>query len=79
MRESEEARHVIRVTYKFDQIRTALRENGWFKARQAGSHEVYRHPTRSGIVVVAGGNAEPVAPGTLSSILRQAGLKKEDL
>ncbi|MGA3023682.1 MAG: type II toxin-antitoxin system HicA family toxin [Bryobacteraceae bacterium] len=59
--------------------RKALRANGWFKVRQTGSHEIYRHPTRSGIVVVAGRDAEAIASGTLSSILRQSGLKKEDL
>lgn len=67
------------MTYKFSQIRRALRAHGWSKVRQTGSHEIYRHATRSGIVVVAGRDTEPVAPGTLNSILRQSGLTKEDL
>jgi predicted RNA binding protein YcfA (HicA-like mRNA interferase family) len=67
------------MTYTFGQIRKASRVNGWMKVRQTGSHEIYRHTARSGIVVVAGRDAEPVAHGTLNSILRQSGLKKEDL
>jgi predicted RNA binding protein YcfA (HicA-like mRNA interferase family) len=60
-------------------VRKALRAEGWSKVRQTGSNEIYRHPTRSGIVVVAGRDAEMIAHGTLNSILRQSGLKKEDL
>jgi predicted RNA binding protein YcfA (HicA-like mRNA interferase family) len=67
------------VTYKFRQVRRALRSNGWSKVRQTGSHEIYRHPTRSGIVVVAGRNSETVPRGTLDGIMKQAGLSKEDL
>ncbi|MGA2186388.1 MAG: type II toxin-antitoxin system HicA family toxin [Bryobacteraceae bacterium] len=55
------------MTYTFGQVRKALRASGWSKV------------ARSGIVVVAGRDAEPIGHGTLNSILRQSGLKKEDL
>ncbi|MHB9078990.1 MAG: type II toxin-antitoxin system HicA family toxin [Pirellulaceae bacterium] len=42
---------------------------------QKGSHRQYKHPVKSGRVTVAGHPVDDVAPGTLNSILRQAGLK----
>ena len=35
----------------------------------------YKHPTKPGLVTVAGSENDDPAPGTLSSILKQAGLK----
>jgi predicted RNA binding protein YcfA (HicA-like mRNA interferase family) len=52
-----------------------LREDGWVLTRIRGSHEQYRHPTKPGLVTVAGKPNDDVAPGTLNSILKQAGLK----
>jgi len=49
------------------------------KVRQEGSHEIYRHASRRGIVVVAGKNSETVPPGTLRNILKSSGLTMEDL
>lgn len=52
-----------------------LRDDGWMLARTRGSHEQYRHPTKPGLVTVASKPNDDVAPGTLNSILKQAGLK----
>ncbi len=52
-----------------------LREDGWFHVRTKGSHRQLKHPTKPGRVTVAGAPADDVAPGTLNSILAQAGLK----
>ncbi|HEV3505727.1 MAG TPA: type II toxin-antitoxin system HicA family toxin, partial [Actinomycetes bacterium] len=52
-----------------------IEADGWRLARQTGSHRQFRHPTRPGTVTVAGKPSTDVPPGTLSSILRQAGLK----
>jgi len=54
-----------------------LRDDGWFLVRTRGSHRQFRHARKIGRVTVAGGNADNLAPGTLNSILKQAGLKKE--
>ena len=67
------------MSYKFVRVRTALRKAGWNKVRQDGSHEIYRHATLRGIVVVAGKDSDTVPVGTLNSILKQSGLTKEDL
>jgi predicted RNA binding protein YcfA (HicA-like mRNA interferase family) len=52
-----------------------LRKDGWYVRRTRGSHRVLKHPTKTGVVVVAGGLAQDVAPGTLKSIWRQAELE----
>ncbi|MBI2816296.1 MAG: type II toxin-antitoxin system HicA family toxin [Acidobacteria bacterium] len=59
-------------------VRDAIRlieKDGWVLKRTRGDHRVYRHPTKPGIVVVPGHHGADLAPGTLSSILKQAGLK----
>ena len=52
-----------------------LAEHGWYLARTRGSHRQLKHPTRPGLVTVAGKSSDEIAPGTLNSILKQAGLK----
>ncbi len=55
------------------QIVKMIQAAGWTKARQAGSHMIFAHPTKTGTVTVpAGRNSVPL--GTFLSILRQAGL-----
>lgn len=52
-----------------------LENDGWLLERTRGSHRQYKHPTKPGTVTVAGKLGVDVPPGTLNSILRQAGLK----
>ena len=52
-----------------------LRDDGWYLARQRGSHQQYKHPTKRGLVTVAGKPNDDLAPGTLNSILKQTELK----
>jgi len=52
-----------------------LEDDGWTMVAQRGSHRQFRHPTKQGRVTVAGHPKDDLAPGTLNSILRQAGLK----
>jgi predicted RNA binding protein YcfA (HicA-like mRNA interferase family) len=52
-----------------------LADDGWYLARIRGSHRQLRHPTKTGSVTVAGKPSDDLAPGTLNSILKQAGLK----
>lgn len=53
-----------------------LAHDGWFQVRQKGSHRQLHHPTKPGTVTVAGKPSVEVPPGTLNSILKQAGLKQ---
>jgi predicted RNA binding protein YcfA (HicA-like mRNA interferase family) len=52
-----------------------LEDDGWSVARQRGSHRQFKHANKLGLVTVAGQPGDDVAPGTLNSILKQAGLK----
>jgi predicted RNA binding protein YcfA (HicA-like mRNA interferase family) len=51
-----------------------LRDDGWYLARTRGSHHQYRHPGKPGLVTVPGRPGDHVAPKTLKSIRKQAGL-----
>ena len=52
-----------------------LRNDGWYLARTRGSHQQYKHPSKPGLVTIAGGPNDDLGPATLNSILKQAGLK----
>jgi predicted RNA binding protein YcfA (HicA-like mRNA interferase family) len=53
-----------------------LQDDGWFLAATRGSHRQLKHLLKPGRVTVAGKPSDDLAPGTLNSILKQAGLKK---
>lgn len=53
-----------------------IEEDGWYLARTRGSHHQFRHPSKKGVVTVPGNRNDELAPGTLNSILKQAGLKE---
>ena len=53
-----------------------LRDDGWVLVATRGSHRQYRHPLKGGRVTIAGRPSDDLAPGTLNSILKQAGLKR---
>jgi hypothetical protein len=47
------------------------------EARVSGSHRHFAHPAKPGLVTVAGKPSATLKPKTESSILKQAGLRKE--
>jgi predicted RNA binding protein YcfA (HicA-like mRNA interferase family) len=53
-----------------------IESDGWRHVRTRGSHRQFQHPTKPGTVTVAGKPGLDVPPGTLNSILKQAGLKR---
>ena len=53
-----------------------IEDDGWYIVATRGSHRQYKHPTKLGRVTIAGNLNHEVAPGTLSSILKQAKLKE---
>jgi predicted RNA binding protein YcfA (HicA-like mRNA interferase family) len=62
-------------------IRDIIRElevDGWRLDRQSGSHRQFKHPEKPGTVTVAGHPSKDLAPGTLKSIRRQAGLNEQE-
>ena len=61
---------------KVRQVIKLLEDDGWYLVTTRGSHRQYKHPTKAGRVTVAGNMNDDLAPGTLNSILKQAGLKE---
>ena len=51
-----------------------IEKDGWYLARQKGSHRQYKHPVKKGLVTIAGHRNDDIGPGTLRSIFKQAGL-----
>jgi predicted RNA binding protein YcfA (HicA-like mRNA interferase family) len=61
---------------KVKELLALIEADGWFQVRQRGSHRQYHHREKLGTVTISGKPSIEVPPGTLSSILKQAGLKK---
>jgi predicted RNA binding protein YcfA (HicA-like mRNA interferase family) len=60
---------------KVRDILKLIEADGWALARTRGSHRQYKHPSKRGLVTVAGKPSDDLAPGTQNSILKQAQLK----
>jgi predicted RNA binding protein YcfA (HicA-like mRNA interferase family) len=60
---------------KVREVIKLLEERDWYLARTKGSHRQFKNPNRPGTVTVAGKPNVDVPPGTLNSILKQAGLR----
>jgi predicted RNA binding protein YcfA (HicA-like mRNA interferase family) len=60
------------------EILRRLEADGWEVVAQKGSHRQLKHPIKPGRVTIAGNPSDELAPGTLNSILKQAGLKGRD-
>jgi predicted RNA binding protein YcfA (HicA-like mRNA interferase family) len=52
-----------------------IESDGWYLDRTRGSHRQFKHPAKRGLVTIAGKPSDELAPGTLNSILKQAGLR----
>lgn len=61
---------------KVKELIAMIEADGWRQVRQKGSHRQYHHQRKAGTVTVSGKDSIEVPPGTLSSILKQAGLRK---
>lgn len=62
---------------KVREVVKVLEADGWLMVATRGSHRQYKHPQKPGRVTVAGKMSDDLAPGTLNSILKQAGLKEK--
>ena len=67
----------ITMPMKYRDVIRLLERDGWGLDRTVGSHMQFRHPAKAGTVTVPSGGklGNEVPPGTLNSILKQAGLK----
>jgi predicted RNA binding protein YcfA (HicA-like mRNA interferase family) len=62
---------------KVSEILARLKEDGWVLVVTRGSHRQFKHPDKTGRVTVAGKPSDDLSPGTLGSIFKQAGIKKD--
>ena len=53
-----------------------IESDGWYLVRTRGSHQQFRHATKTGRVTIAGHPGDDLAPGTLNSVLKQAQIEK---
>jgi predicted RNA binding protein YcfA (HicA-like mRNA interferase family) len=53
-----------------------IEKDGWYQVYQKGSHRQYKHNKKKGRVTIAGHVGDDLAPGTLNSVFKQAGIKK---
>lgn len=65
-----------RIAMKVRDIIKQLEAEGWYQVATRGSHRQYRHRSKPGRVTIAGHAGDDLAPGTLNSIMKQAGLKE---
>ena len=61
---------------KVRDVLAMLKADGWYLVETEGSHRQFKHSQKVGRVTVAGKPNDDLPPGTLNSILKQAGLKK---
>lgn len=61
---------------KVREVVRIVEQDGWYLARTRGSHRQYKHLSNPGLVTIAGKPSEDLAPGTLNSIFKQAGIKR---
>ncbi|MGZ3318281.1 MAG: type II toxin-antitoxin system HicA family toxin [Isosphaeraceae bacterium] len=61
---------------KVSEILRLLRKDGWYRVPSRGGHRQFKHQIKKGRVTVSGKTSDDLPPGTLNSILKQAGLKE---
>jgi predicted RNA binding protein YcfA (HicA-like mRNA interferase family) len=60
---------------KVREVLKLLKKDGWYRIPSRGGYRQFKHPTKPGRATVSGKPSDDLAPGTLNSILKQAGLK----
>jgi predicted RNA binding protein YcfA (HicA-like mRNA interferase family) len=57
----------------------ALQKEGWYIDRSRGSHAIMRNDDKPNTIIVIPTHTSPVKAGTLSNILKKAGISREEL
>ena len=63
---------------KVREVIKRIEADGCYLARTTGDHRHFKHPTKPGIVTIAGKLSTDVPPSTLLNIFRQAQLEREE-
>jgi predicted RNA binding protein YcfA (HicA-like mRNA interferase family) len=62
---------------KVREVIRLIRADGWHNVKAKGGHRQYKHPVKRGRVTIPGRPNDDLAPKTLESILKQAGLSED--
>jgi len=60
---------------KVKEVIKLIQMDGWYLLTTKESHSQYKHPVKQGRVTIPGKLNEELHPKTLTSVLRQAGIK----
>jgi predicted RNA binding protein YcfA (HicA-like mRNA interferase family) len=60
--------------FKVREVIKLIEADGWVQVRMRGSHRQFVHPSKAGVITIAGKPSATLPPGTEHSILKQAGL-----
>lgn len=64
-----------RAGVKVRDVLRLIEQDGWYLVQTRGSHRQYKHRVKPGLVTLPGKPGDDLAPGTLNSVWKQAGLK----
>lgn len=62
---------------KVREVIKMIEKDGWYLIKTRGDHRQFKHQSKSGRVTISGNLGRDMPPGTLNSVLKQAGLKGE--
>jgi predicted RNA binding protein YcfA (HicA-like mRNA interferase family) len=60
---------------KVREVIRMIESDGWVLVATKGSHRQFKHPAKPGRITVPAHLNDELKPGTLNSVLKQAGLK----
>ena len=60
---------------KVGEVLKVLSKDGWYRVKAKRGHRQFKHSVKPGRVTVSGKPSDEMPPGTLGSVLKQAGLK----
>ncbi|HIZ85768.1 MAG TPA: type II toxin-antitoxin system HicA family toxin [Candidatus Coprenecus stercoravium] len=58
---------------KWNEFEKLARSKGWYCCRSGGNHDIYRHPERSGSLVIERHWSQEIRPGLMKRLLKQIG------
>lgn len=69
--------YITFASVKCSELLKLLKNNGWYKIRQSGSHVIMKHPEKNGTLPVPFHGSKDVKKGLLKAILKQANIKTD--
>jgi predicted RNA binding protein YcfA (HicA-like mRNA interferase family) len=60
---------------KYRDLVKLIEQDGWYWKRTKGSHRIYKHPTKTGTLILAYHGGKDIPEGTAKKILKDAGLE----